>query len=111
MEINWNILKLECKTSENGLYNVVYRIHWKCIASQTSNEITYSSEISRPITISSPDPDNFTVYESLTKEQIVSWIKNTLGTQGTQEVYNYLQNSINEQINPTIVYLEPPFEN
>jgi len=111
MNIDWIILGLECKTNENGLSNVVYKIHWKCIASQTLNEITYSSEICRPITISSPDPGNFTIYESLTKEQIVSWITGALGTQGTQEVYNYLQNNLNEQINPTIVYLEPPFEN
>jgi len=111
MNIDWIILGLECKTNENGLSNVVYKIHWKCIASQTLDGITYLSEINRPITISSPNPDDFIAYEFLTKEQIVSWIMGALGTQGTQEMYNYLQNNLNEQINPTIVYLEPPFEN
>jgi hypothetical protein len=111
MNINWIISRLECKTNENGLSNVVYKIHWKCVATQTSNEIIYSSEIGGPLEISSPDPNNFTVYESLTKEQIISWITGTLGTQGTQEVYDYLQNGLNEQINPSIVSLEPPFEN
>lgn len=111
MNINWIILKLECKTSEKGLSNVVSKIHWKCIATETYNGTTFSSEIGGPLEISSPDPDNFTIYESLTKEQIVSWITDTLGIKGTQEVYDYLQNNLNEQINPTIVVLEPPFIN
>jgi hypothetical protein len=111
MDTNWIISRLECKTLENGLTNVVYKIYWKCVATQTSNETTYLSEMGGFLKISPPDPNNFTMYESLTKEQIVSWITDTLGTQGTQEVYDYLQNNLNEQINPTIISLEPPFEN
>jgi hypothetical protein len=111
MDINWTILSLECKTSENGLTNVVHKIHWKCIATEISKGITYSSEIGGPLEIGSPNPNNFTVYESLTKEQVITWVTDTLGIQGTQEVYDYLQNGLNEQINPSIVSLQPPFEN
>jgi hypothetical protein len=111
MDMNWTILRLECKTLENGLSNVVYKIHWKCIATETINNITYTSEMQGPLEISSPNPNDFTPYESLTKEQIISWVTDTLGTQGTQEVYDYLQNNINEQINPTVVILDPPFNN
>lgn len=111
MDINWTILSLECKTSENGLTNVVHKIHWKCIATEISNEITYSSEISGPLEIGSPDPNNFTAYDSLTKEQVITWVTDTFGVKGTQEIYDFLQNNINEQINPTIVVLNPPFEN
>jgi hypothetical protein len=111
MDMNWTILRLECKTSENGLTNVVHKIHWKCIATEISNGITYSSEISGPLEIGPPDPNNFTIFESLTKEQVITWVNDTFGTKGIQEIYDFLQNNLNEQINPTIVSLEPPFEN
>ena len=111
MDINWIILSLECKTNENGLTNVVYKVYWKCIATLIDRETEYTAEMHGPLVISSPDPNNFIPYESLTKEQVVTWVKDEFGVEKTQEIYDYLQNNINEQINPTIVSLEPPFEN
>jgi hypothetical protein len=70
MDINWNILNLECKTSENGLSKVVSRIQWSCIATTTHEEKEYTTEIHGPVELSSPDPNNFVAYESLTKEQV-----------------------------------------
>lgn len=111
MDINWTILSLECKTNENGLTNVVYKVYWKCTATEIIGETTYSSEMSAPLNIPSPNPDNFIQYESLTREQVIEWVKDTFGVVGVQEIYDSLQNDINEQINPTIVSLTPPWNN
>jgi hypothetical protein len=110
MNINWKILQLECKTSENGLTNVVYKVHWKCIAMETINEIQYISEMQGPLNIQSPDPSNFTPYESLTEEQVITWVQDTFGDIYTQEIYDSLQEDLNEQISPTKLYLTPPWE-
>jgi hypothetical protein len=110
MEINWTISSLECKTNENGLTNVVYKVYWKCIVTETIGETTYSSEMSASLNIPSPNPDNFIQYESLTEEQVITWVKDTFGVVGVQEIYDLLQNNINEQINPTIISLTPPWE-
>jgi len=111
MDINWTILSLECKTNENGLTNVVYKVYWKCIATLIDRETEYTAEMHGPLVISPPDPNNFIPYESLTKEQVVTWVKDEFGVEKTQEIYDFLQNNINEQINPTTVVLAPPFEN
>ncbi len=111
MDINWNILRLECKTSENGLTNIVHKIYWKCIATLTNNGKEYTAEMNGPLEIAPPNPSNFTPYESLTKEQVVKWVTDTFGVKGTQEIYDFLENNLNEQINPTTVVLSPPFEN
>lgn len=110
MNTNWSILRLECKTLENGLSNVVSKVHWKCIATEVVNEITYSTEMYAPLDIPSPDPNNFTQYEFLTEEQVITWVKDTFGVVGVQEIYDFLQNNLNEQINPTIISLTPPWE-
>ncbi len=34
-----------------------------------------------------------------------------VNSKGTQEIYDFLENNLNEQINPTTVVLSPPFEN
>jgi hypothetical protein len=111
MDINWNILNLECKTSENGLSKVVSRIQWSCIATTTHEEKEYTTEIHGPVELSSPDPNNFVAYESLTKEQVVEWLLEALGEKPLQEITAQLQSNLDEQINPTTVNLKPPFEN
>lgn len=111
MNIDWIILNLECKTLENGLSNVVSRINLKCVGTMTHNGEEYITELSGPLDVPSPDPNNFIPYESLTKEQVISWITGIMGEQSLQEIYDRLQNNLNEQISPTIVSLEPPFEN
>jgi hypothetical protein len=111
MNIDWIILNLECKTLENGLSNVVSRINIKLVATKTYNGEEYITQLIGPLDIPPPDNANFTPYESLTKEQVINWITNTIGEQPLQKIYDRLQNILNEQINPTIVSLEPPFEN
>ena len=111
MNTNWSILSLECKTSENGLSNVVYKVYWKCTLTEIIGEKTYSSEISSCSIIPSPDVNNFTQYELLTKEQVITWVLDTIGNQNLQEFYKLLQNDLNEQISPTVINLTPPWNN
>lgn len=110
MDINWNILQLECKTLENGLSKVVSRIQWSCIATTTYEEKLYTTEIYGPVDLASPDPNNFIAYESLTKEQVVEWLLEALGEKPLQEITTQLQSNLDEQINPTILSLTPPWE-
>lgn len=109
MNKEWNILKLECKTSENGLTNIVQRIQWNYKVTETVNGQEYSSEISGPLDLPSPSQENFTPFESLTNDQVVLWIESTMGIDQVNYLNNLLLNNINEQVSPTVVYLDPPF--
>lgn len=111
MDLNWNISKLECKTSENGLINIIHKIHWSCIATSSSNDILYSTEVYGSTILSSPDPNNFVSYESVTKEKVVEWLLEALGEKPLQEITAQLQSNLNEQINPSIVSLNLPWDN
>ena len=109
MKINWNISKLECKTSENGLYNVVYKVHWICTTSTNNNGIEYTTEINSSTNLPSPDTNNFIPYESLTKERVIDWLLDTLTESDIQKIQEILQYNLDEQINPSIVSLNLPW--
>ena len=68
----WSISKLDCTPSENGLTNVVKDIEWT-FTGQDENGI--SSSISKSSSISSPDPEEFVDYSTLTEETIIGWLE------------------------------------
>lgn len=111
MNIEWEILKLECKVLEDGLSNVVFKVHWTYKLSTIINEIKYLCSKSLVTELSSPNPNNFIPYESLTKEQVITWIENEIGIVGMQSLYTELESNITQQITPVIVALNPPFKN
>lgn len=108
MTTTWTIEKLICKSSENGLNNVVYQIHWKYTKSTTIGDETYSKYNNGIITIPSPDPQLFTSYENLTKEQVVGWVQTTLGQEYITDMDTRLTNNVTDQT--TQIVLELPFE-
>jgi len=109
MTINWNIENLECKISENGLNNVVFKIQYVLRVTDIINEKPYSSGKRLFVQVSSPDPTNFTEFEDLTKEQVVGWITASLGETGLSYLTSELSAENTSKANPTTVILNPPF--
>lgn len=117
MTTNWTIQKLECKVSENGLSNVVYKIHWIFRVTETFDiEIDgnlvpkkYTSVRSGISSISQPDPLSFTSYDNLTKEQVVGWLVDTLGEEYITSMTTDLDNQNYYKANPIIVTVLPFF--
>jgi hypothetical protein len=99
----WDIFKLDCAPSENGLTNVVKTIHWK-LTGQDENGITASFNNSYPLP--SPSPEAFTDYSLLTKETVVGWLESNLDM-------GYLQTKLTTEIelqyNPPITSLPLPW--
>lgn len=47
--------------------------------------------------------DSFTPYENITEEEVISWVKSVLGTQGVESKEKELSDKINEAKSPQIV--------
>lgn len=109
MKKEWIITKLECKTSDNGLTNVVQKIFWTYRFTETINEEEYSSELSGQSELPNPNLGSFTQFENLTKEQVEGWIVTAIDPEYLQVLEDALYKIINEMITPTIVSLDPPF--
>jgi len=101
----WNISQLDCAPSENGLTNIVKVIHWG-LTGVDENGISASMSNSYPL--SSPSPEGFADYSTLTKETVISWLENNLDV---GYIKSRLSNEIASQYNPPITSLPLPWEN
>jgi hypothetical protein len=89
----WNIANLERHLSDG----YVYTAHWVVnLEDQGESAGAYGS-----VGFNDPDPTNFTPYDQLTKEQVVSWVKGALGEEQVASVEESLANQIEKKLNPT----------
>ena len=103
MTTNWKIERLDCNPSQDGLENVVYRVHWRLFGTvdQTSKSICGF------VNLNSPDPNNFTAVDQLTKAEIMQWIGALIDTQAIEAT---LEQEINDIITPPTVFIKPNFD-
>ena len=101
----WDIFRLDCAPSENGLTNVVKTIHW-ILQAQDENGVSASINNSYPLP--SPTPEGFTDYSTLTEEIVIGWLESNLDV---GYLHTYLANEIASKYNPPITSLPLPWTN
>jgi hypothetical protein len=101
----WSISRLDCAPSENGLTNIVKVIHWG-LTGVDENGISASMSNSYPL--SSPSPEGFADYLTLTQETVIGWLESGLDVGYIKTI---LSNEIASQYNPPITSLPLPWEN
>jgi len=79
-EFNWIITANDVKIDDQGLKNVVTAIHWR----HTATDGEYFVDAYGCAAVGEPAPADFTDYASLTKEQEVSWLEETLDVPSMQ---------------------------
>ena len=99
----WTISRLDCAPSENGLINVVKVIHWG-LTGVDENGVSASMSNSYPL--STPSPEAFTDYSTLTQETVISWLESNLDV---GYIKSRLSNEIASQYNPPITSLPLPW--
>jgi len=99
----WDISRLDCAPSENGLTNVVKTIYWTLNA-QDENGTSAFFDNSYPLP--SPSPEAFTEYSTLTKETVIGWLQSNLDV---GYVHAYLANEIANKYIPPITPLPLPW--
>lgn len=118
METNfeWIISALDCKVKEGSLENIVNVVHWRLNASN-ENQI---AETYGCTNMPEPSGTDFTAYEDLTKEQIVSWLEAILNVvpepidevvqqSQLEKIKENLEKELLLKANPTEVSLPLPF--
>ena len=99
----WSISKLDCAPSENGLTNIVKVIHWGLVG---VDENGVSASMSNSYPLSSPSPEAFADYSTLTQETVISWLESNLDV---GYIKSRLSNEIASQYNPPITSLPLPW--
>ena len=99
----WIISQLEARVSEGDLSNVIHKIWWELVARDQDDDMIAASTMGVLEVSYNPD-DPFIPYEDLTKEDVVGWLESGLDV---QQLKSELDARINEQKNPTDIYLNP----
>jgi hypothetical protein len=107
MITDWVISAMECRVHEENMDDVVIIVHWRYQARELHEEIEYFAETYGATSVGMPDPETFTPYDQLTKEQVVGWLEAELDVEKMNES---LQENINLQINPVTVTLPPAWQ-
>ena len=101
MEYIWSIYLLDCLPHEEGYDKVVKTIHWGYTCN-ASGHTSYSYG-----TVSLPAPvEAFTPFDELTEDKVITWLTQNLSMESLQ---NSLIRQIEDQINPPILNLSPPW--
>ena len=101
---NWKINALDAKITEGDNSDVIYTVHYSLIATDDTGEYTASSIGTLGVTY---DPDNFTPYADLTKDDVVGWLEADLDVETMKA---NLDNQIELKINPVDETLRPDWD-
>lgn len=104
----WTIKSMEVIIMDGNLQDVVYNINWGLSASTEVNTTPYFVETYGSVVVPPPDPEDFTPYDELTKEQVVGWLYLVLPV---PDMEASLTRQLDAMINPTTETLPPPFPN
>ncbi len=97
---NFKINAVDCHTEQDGLEKVVYNVHWSYIGTSDGEEPKTASIIGTQ-TVDAPDASNFTAFETLTEETVISWIEAKFEEDRIANMQASLDAQIQEQIAPT----------
>ena len=101
----WTFPAFDCIIDEDGLEKVVTTVHWRY---KGTNQDGIEAEIYGAQTVGQPNPDAFTPYPQISKEQVIGWMEETMDVTAMQE---NLANQINLIKNPVTETLSAPWGN
>jgi len=95
----WGIANLE-RTLPDGDTppdGQVYTAHWTLtLEDQGETAGAYGS-----VGFGAPDPSDYTPFDELTQEQVISWVQSALGEEQVDSLESSLEAQIQEKLNPT----------
>lgn len=97
---------MDTKLSQNGLDKVVVSCQWSVTATDNLTPATTANNFGYA-TFSSPDPEAFVAYDSLTEADVLAWI--WAGGVDKVGVEGGLDAQINQAKNPPTVILNNPW--
>ena len=110
----WVISSMNCVIKEvvegQELQNVVNTVHWRRTATKGTEgeEGYYYADVYGAMSLTSPDPNDFVLYENLTEADVEAWL-NEMTDPTPQELDENLAKNIELQINPVEETLPLPF--
>lgn len=95
----WDIAQLERKLPDGDTCpdGAVYTAHWTATLEENGESVSAYGSVG----FGDPDPDNFTPFSELTKEEVLNWVFETLGPDQIVTIEEGLYNQLQQKLHPT----------
>ena len=102
----WKIINLPCYPEHQGQQSVVFNVVWRLDGTDGNGHFgeAYGST---PITYDPTTP--FTPFTQLQESEVIGWVETALGADGLANLHSYVDNAIQQQINPPVYNAVPPW--
>jgi hypothetical protein len=100
-EITWLVDQMWVRPHEGNLDDVVITVAWRCNGVETVDDKVYTATVYGTVSVTSPDPENFTSYDNLTQQQVLGWCWDS-GVDKTATETS-IQAQLAEQVNPPVI--------
>ena len=102
--IPWDVEQMDCYPTYESQTDVVFTVHWRCIAVKDQYTATSYGTVNCTYTAGEP----FTPYSQLTETQVLGWVWQTVNKNTTEAA---LVQNIANQINPPVISPPLPWSN
>jgi hypothetical protein len=85
------------KTTDSGFDDAIIGTRWECTGTD-ENGISGTFTGATPFSLNSVDPENFTPYNELTEEQVLSWIKSYVSGSSNTNYFDHIESRIKKAI-------------
>lgn len=100
----WSFPSFDCVINEDGLQTVVTTVHWRL---EGTDEDGISAEVYGSQNVGQPNPELFTPFPDLSKDQVIGWMENEMDV---EIIKQNITNQINLIKNPITETLPAPWE-
>lgn len=91
----WNVVQLEAYAESN----VVFAVHWRL----DGGDGEYAGSVYGCANVPTAPDGSFTPYDELTQDQVIGWVKASLGQEQIALLEANVAAQIDEQANPKVV--------
>jgi hypothetical protein len=99
----WNFSQFDIAPTQDELTDVVVVVHWRL----TAVDGDYVASNYGTAQLLSPNPSDFTPYDSITFDETVEWVRSSIDVASVEE---NLASQIERLRNPPVVSMKPPFD-
>mgnify|MGYP003116865010 CR=1 FL=1 len=103
MAVNWIITQLDRQETKDSLSDVVLNVKWYAYETKIVDGEDYSGKEYGTVTLNAPDSSNFKTYKSLTQDEVISWVKNVLGTDEVTKIETSIATQITKATEPPVI--------
>ena len=96
----WGIVQLDAYPEKDGLTDVVFTVHWNLTGDDGEGHTGYAYG---SVGVTLDEGGAYTPYNELTLDQVVGWVKDSLGAEQVASLGASVATQIENQINPPVV--------